>query len=226
MTLHRWTSPRPESPFAPSWHVPLYTAELTDQSVNMQIRDLVLRREEALRQTIAPIPISGLNDGLTTRWHGFNIFTWPEPCMQTFAQFVKQSYLDLLRSVSVQRRRAFIQGWANVIRTGEQLMPHAHDQGPTSYISGNYCVQATGTSTVYYPPYFYKGAPDPRTALTMTNRPGVLTLFPSGIFHATTKNRQSEPRVSLAFDIHLTDEDPLGRMGNEGHHILFDDEGR
>lgn len=223
MPLHHWTSPPPENPFAPSWRVPIYTAEMTDPTINGQIRNLVLSREASLRQTIAPIPISGLRDGLTTRWHGFNIFTWPESCMVTFGQFVRRAYLDLLRSAAVPRRRAYIQGWANVIRTGEKLSPHAHDQGPTSYISGNYCVQAADTATVYYPPYLYKDAPNPHTALSVSNRPGVLTLFPSGIFHATTANLHSEPRISLAFDIHLTDEDPLGRRGAEGHHILFDD---
>lgn len=223
MPLHRWTSPRPATPFAPSWAVPIFTATMPDPSVNSAIRELVLSREDALRQSIEPIPISGLSDGLTTRWHGFNIFTWPEDCMAAFAAFVKTAYADLLKSIGAPRQKAFIQGWANVIRTGEQLTPHAHDQGQTSYVSGNYCVQASGTATVYYPPYFYKNAPDPNTALSLPNQPGVLTLFPSGIFHATTPNPTPEPRISLAFDIHLEDADPLGRIGAEGKHILFDD---
>lgn len=223
MPLHRWTSPRPATPFAPSWAVPIFTAELAQPGINDRIRDLVLSREQGLRQSIEPIPISGLTDGLTTRWHGFNIFTWQDDCMVAFAGFVKAAYLDLLKSIGAPRQRVYIQGWANVIRTGEQLTPHAHDQGRHSYVSGNYCVQASGTATVYYPPYFYRDAPDPKTALNLPNRPGVLTLFPSGIFHSTTANPTPEPRISLAFDIHLQDADPMGRSGAEGRHVLFDD---
>lgn len=225
MPLHRWTSPRPATPFAPSWAVPIFTAELPAPGINDRIRDLVLSREASLKQSIEAVPISGLSDGLTTRWHGFNIFTWPDDCMVAFADFVKGAYRDLLASIGAPRRRAYVQGWANVIRTGENLSPHAHDQGQNSYISGNYCVQASGTSTVYYPPYLYKDALSPNTALSLPNRPGVLTLFPSGIFHATTPNPTPEPRISLAFDIHVLDVDPMGRSGPEGKHILFDDPG-
>ena len=51
----------------------------------------------------------------------------------------------------------------------------------------------------------------------------MLTLFPSGIFHATAANPTPEPRISLAFDIHVQDADPLGRTGGSCRHILFDD---
>jgi hypothetical protein len=223
MPLHRWQAPHPETPFAPSWTVPLFTEQFANATVNEQIRDLVLSREAQLKRSIEPVPISGIADGLTARWHGFNVFAWQEPCMTAFRAFVKAAYLNFLSETRAPRRRAYIQGWANVVRTGENLTAHAHDQGPHSYLSGNYCVAAHGTATVYFPPYLYKGAPDLRTALTLPNQPGVLTLFPSGIFHATTPNQAPEPRISLAFDIHVVDADPKGRKGPEGIHLLFDD---
>ena len=82
MPLHRWTSPRPATPFVPSWAVPIFTAELVRPRINDSIRDLVLSREQGLRQSIEPMPISGLSDGLTTRWHGFDIFARLEDRVQ------------------------------------------------------------------------------------------------------------------------------------------------
>lgn len=223
MPLRTWRSPPPRTPFAPNWTVPLFIEELSDPAVNREIRSVVLAKEQRLRDEIEPIPISGIEDGLTSRWHGFNIFTWQEPCMRRFQKFVKKAYAKLLEETHAPRTRCYIQGWANVVREGEKLSPHSHDQSPFSYLSGNFCVTSQDSATIYYPPYVYSGSLDPKTSIAIKNRPGMLTIFPSGIFHETSIHKGDRERITLAFDIFLEDVDPRGRAGREGKHILFDD---
>lgn len=223
MPLKVWKCPEPKTAFAPQWMVPFFEDTLTADNITEEIRSLVLTKEPELMETISPRPISGIEDGLTSRWHGFNTFTWTEAPMPRWQQFVRQAYLDYISALKAPRPRCYIQGWANTVRKGERLTAHCHDQMPTSYISGNYCVATKGSSTVYYPPYQYDEPLRSRTCLKIENRPGVLTLFPSGLFHETTSYQDDDVRVTLAFDIHIEDSDALGAEGAQGRHVLFDD---
>lgn len=223
MPLKIWKSPDPKTIFGPKWMVPLFEERLADPQTVEAIKALVLEKEPTLMQDIAPKPVSGIEDGLTSRWHGFNIFTWTEPPMVAFQNLVKQAYLDYLAAVKAPRPRCYIQGWANTVRHGEKLTAHAHDQLPSSYVSGNFCVATQGSSTIYYPPYHYDEALRQRLAMRVENQPGVLTLFPSGMFHETSAYAQDDVRVTLAFDIHIEDYDAFGAEGTKGQHIVFDD---
>lgn len=223
MPLKAWKSPESQTAFAPKWVVPLFFESFAAPDINQELKELVLDKEPGLMRDIESRPISGIQDGLTSRWHGFNIFSWNESCITVFRDFVKQAYLDYIAATGVPRRRCFIQGWANTIHKGEKLTPHVHDQGPTSYVSGNYCVTSKGSSTIYYPPYFYDGAMRQRTRMRIENRPGMLILFPSALFHDTTPYGHDDVRISLAFDISIQDHDALGTPGMKGRHVLFDD---
>ena len=223
MPLKIWKSPDPRTAFAPKWMVPFHEETLERPDVNEALRQLILEKEPTLKQTIAPKPVSGIQDGLTSRWHGFNVFMWTESPAVAFQQFVKQAYLSYIQAIGAPRQRCFIQGWANVVRKGEKLAAHAHDQMPTSYVSGNYCVSTQASATIYHPPYHYDRAVRQKFCLRVENRPGMLTLFPSGIFHETTPYEGDDSRVTLAFDINVDDADALGVEGAQGQHVLFDD---
>jgi len=222
MPLKRFRSPPPKSPFGPDWDVPLWIDELKDPDTLAAIRDLVLSREQEVKSGIAPHPIAGISDGMTNRWQGFNIFGWPEPEVRALHDFVHASYLEYLEILGLQRRRCYIQGWANVVRQGEKFAPHTHDQSPYAYISGNFTVACEGTETIYHPPYLYQGSPNKRASMAIENEPGMLTLFPSTLYHETSAHPGESERVSLAFDIFLQDQDLSGRIGGQGLHILFD----
>jgi hypothetical protein len=162
MPLRRLKSPPAQSPFAPVWELPLGIEQLGDAATLATIREIMLAREIQLKQQIPAKPIAGIEDGLTSRWHSFNIFTWDEPAMRLFQDFVKQSYLAYIAALNVQRRKCFVQGWANVVRSGEKFSPHCHDQSPHAFLSGNFTVACKDTQTIYYPPYLYRDAPSPK----------------------------------------------------------------
>ncbi|MBK0400820.1 hypothetical protein H0I76_16590 [Limibaculum sp. M0105] len=223
MPLKRLKSPPARSPFAPSWEIPLYLEKLDDAGLLAAIRETVLAREAELKRKIPARPIAGIADGLTSRWHGFNIFTWPEPPMRAFHDFVRGSYRAYLAALGVPRQRVFVQGWANVVRGGEKFAPHCHDQSPYAYLSGNFTVACTDTQTIYFPPFLYQGAPRIDRSVPVRNEPGLMTLFPSTILHETSVHTDGTERITLAFDVFLQDYDLGGRQGQGGMHIVLDD---
>ncbi len=223
MPLKRLKSPPAQSPFAPVWEVPLGIERLDDAATLVAIREIVLAREAQLKQKIPAKPVAGIEDGLTSRWRGFNIFSWDEPPMRAFCEFVRQSYRAYLAALGLQRRRCFVQGWANVVRDGEKFAPHCHDQSPYAYVSGNFTVACADTQTIYYPPYLYQDAPSPDMQAAISNEPGMLTLFPSAVLHGTSPHAGSSERITLAFDIFLQDHDLGGRPGADGIHMIMDD---
>ncbi|MCR9177075.1 MAG: putative 2OG-Fe(II) oxygenase [Alphaproteobacteria bacterium] len=188
-----------------------------------EVRDLILAKEDEIKTQFDPVPISGITDGLTSRWHAFNVFTWPEPAMREMADFVTRAYWEYLDHLKIDRQRDYIQGWANVLRESEKLTPHAHDLTERSYLSGNLCLSAEHTETKYYPPYVYGAELKVDQTLDLKNQPGNLVLFPSSVFHETSPNRTGRPRVTIGFDVFLDDADSQGRSAGDGRHILFDD---
>jgi hypothetical protein len=87
----------------------------------------------------------------------------------------------------------------------------------------NYCVTSKGSSTIYYPPYFYNAPMRERTRMRIENRPSTLILFPSALFHNTTPYEHDDARITLAFDISIEDCDARGTWGSKGRHMLFND---
>jgi hypothetical protein len=216
-------SPPAQSPFAPKWVLPLGIENLNDDKALANIRTAVLAREQQLIGQLPGKPIAGIEDGLTSRWQSFNIFSWDEPPMRLFHEFVSTSYQSYLDALDLPRRKCFVQGWANVVRTGQKFSAHCHDQSPHAYISGNFTVACTDTQTIYYPPYLYQGAPSPKMRAPLQNEPGMLTLFPSTILHETSHHTGGSERITLAFDIFLQDFDLGGRPGSDGLHMVMDD---
>jgi len=223
MPLKFWGSPAPKTPFAPRWRVPMFVDKWQRPDLVGELRDLILAKEDSLKQASRPVAISGVEDGLTAHWHAFNIFAWPEAPAREMAAFVRQAYLGYLSGLGVPRQPVFVQGWANVLRSEETLSPHAHDLTESSYLSGNMCLTENGTETRYYAPYSYARSLDPAKSMALRNEPGALVLFPSSLFHETTPNRSGAPRVTIGFDIFLEDADVMGRQGSEGLHVPLDD---
>jgi len=224
MPVKLWQSQPPRTPFAPRWVVPLFNEMLGDPAVLAELKQIALAREEWLKSTIDPVPIAGLAEGTTARWHGFNTFVWEEPAMRTYQAFVRESYRRFMDNLKLPRPRTWIQGWVNILGRGERLASHCHDQTPTAFLSGNFCVAAAGSATLYYPPYVSLQDDHPGdNCLAVKNTPGLLTLFPSTVFHATTPHEGDDKRISLAFDIHVEDRDALGVTGAGGRHVLFDE---
>ena len=223
MPLKRLKSPPAQSSFAPRWELPLGIEMLNDPATLTEIRDLVLQREAMLKSQIPARPVSGIEDGLTSRWHSFNIFAWDQPAMRRFRDFVFKAYQGSLTGLGVKRQKCWVQGWANVVRGGEKFAPHCHDQSPHAYVSGNFTVACQDSSTIDDPPYLYQDAPNEKMRMPIQNQPGMLTLFPSAVLHETSQHAGDRERITLASDIFLQDYDLGGGSGPEGLHIVMDD---
>ena len=222
MPLKQFKSTPPKSPFGPAWEVPFWMDTFDDPDEIDEMRLIVLDRERVRNGGEPDLPSMEPTDGSADDLHGTNIFSWREPVMLRFRDFVHQAYLDYLGSLDLQRRRCYIQGWANIFSDGEKLALHTHDQSPYAYLSGNFTVSCDSTRTIYYPPYLYQGAPNKRASIEIQNEAGLLTLFPSALHHETSVHHAETERISLAFDIFLQDLDLGGRIGGQGMHQLFD----
>jgi hypothetical protein len=90
--------------------------------------------------------------------------------------------------------------WFNVLRMEENMETHFHGYHKNIFYGFNLTIGAKQTFTSYYHPVTYPH--DEKGAFHVPNRPGYLTLFPHFIPHGVSTNKHSEPRISIAGDIH------------------------
>ena len=102
--------------------------------------------------------------------------------------------------LNIDKRKLWIQCWANVMRKGERISPHIHSVKNDSYLGGHIMVQCDNTDTVYINPVNQLNEPD---VYKSENVVGKLTLFQSYIPHYTTEHKGDQERISIAFDIFL-----------------------
>ena len=145
-----------------------------------------------------------------------------EPLVEAIDDAVK-SVLDYLR---VGHRIYKITGcWATVNAPGAAHGIHSH---PNNYLSGVYYVRTgEGANTIsFIDPRFQTGIlRPPVTEMTAENtdqvvvtvRDGTLLMFPAWLQHSVDPNRCDRPRVSISFNVMLSDyEDTLSQPGWEG----------
>jgi hypothetical protein len=200
----RYVSEPPVTPFAPTWDFTLANAQ-TDIDLDA-LKDLILEKEIEIKEEFpADVGYLPLNDGqtglgpnsLTARFKYFNVLKWDHPvCKQLYEVIreVHQKYYDSM--VGGEFPKLKIRCWANVLRKGESIGKHSHAVHPHTYLSGHFCVSATGTSTNYIPPYNDWGED-----IIAENIPGEITIFPTWLAHYTSVTQVEEPRITIAFDI-------------------------
>ena len=199
-----------KSTMLPPISIPIHISQYDIESTNA-LGDIILDLEqEILKLEVPDDNMNGNYDKrpdnwITGRLSYYNFFDESNPEIAKFKRMIYNSYLEYQNSLGNPIFPAYIHGWANIIRTGEQITPHNHAGAHVladelySYISGNFCVRADNTSTNYRSPYSHK------IWKHVKNLAGDLVLFPSFIFHNTSVNQAIEPRLSLAFDI-ITEE--------------------
>ena len=92
---------------------------------------------------------------------------------------------------NIRNTPLYVQCWANVMRKGEEIKSHKHTQNSNTLdaLSGHLCVQVDGFTSTYY-----QGNP-------ILNKNGVISFFPSTIYHWTDKYMGDSERITVAFDI-------------------------
>jgi hypothetical protein len=148
------------------------------------------------------------NNSLTSRFNHFNVLKWSEDLVSPIRGAIKYCYLEFLQKLNVERKKCWVQCWANVMRKGEQIKPHLHSVEPYSYIGGHISVTYNNTSTFYINPVNQINEPE---IYESKNEVGKLTIFPNCIPHYTSKNESDSERITIAFDYFLDERDDINR---------------
>ena len=175
--MYRWKSWEAQTPFAPSFDVPVY---------------------------IDSIDVEGLEDLLASKlpieWTTYNIFDWDEDIIKNLADKIYWSYTEYINQLCynvIPKDKLWIRGWGVRIDPNDYLNHHAHSFHENTYLSGNLSISNLDTTTDYFFPYlgWYFGY------WKVKNVPGKMTLFPSWLEHKVDKNTTGQVRFSLGFDM-------------------------
>lgn len=220
----RFKSSPKQTFFAPEWDHYFYET-FTEKVDFEKISQIVLKKEKKIKNnfdesyvienhnSLSVDGYTGLGQSsLTARYPFFNVFSWDEKEIQKLKKEVFSFYIKILEINNAPRVPTWIQCWANVMRSGEQISPHIHGVGPLTYLGGHITVQSEGSSTIYINPINQINHPEEHESI---NYPGKITIFPNYIPHYTTKYENDEiERITIAFDI---DVKPF-----TDNHIVFD----
>ena len=175
--MYRWKSWEAQTPFAPSFDVPVY---------------------------VDSIDVEGLEDLLASKlpieWTTYNIFDWDEDIIKNLADKIYWSYMEYINELCyevIPKDKLWIRGWGVRIDPDDYLNHHAHSFHENTYLSGNLSISNLDTTTDYFFPYlswyfdYWK----------VKNVPGRMALFPSWFEHKVDKNTTGQVRFSLGFDM-------------------------
>lgn len=206
---------------APIFAVPLAQAMLPDADVlNAQIKPLLLAREAEGARYANPHPSLRQQTGVFES--DFNLFSWPETCIQQLRQF---AWTNLGRTIQelngyseaeVRQLKIYSHTWFHVTRNGGFTIAHTH---PMASWSGVYCVDPGETvpdrpeSGVlrFHNPHYYSNmfldpgnskirAPYHHGTWSVAFKAGQLVLFPSWLQHEVLPFYGKDERITIAFN--------------------------
>ena len=202
INVYQIKSEEPLTPFAPVYSHYICTADLSQLIDFKDIKYTILGKEKSIIEQYNV----GLNDAytelgndsLTSRFEHYNIFDWPE--MYKLKSAVKSIHDLFLQYVKVENRPVWINGWANVMRKGQQIKTHLHNVDQTCYLGGHICVACEQSSTFYINPINTINDPE---IFEIENKVGQITLFSNCIPHYTSKHEGNSERITMAFDLNV-----------------------
>lgn len=205
----------------PVFAVPLAQDTLPDaQPLNAELKSLLLAREAEGSVYANPNPSLQQQPGVFES--DFNLFSWPEPCVQRLRHFCWSALGKTLKDLNaysaeqMQRLQIYSHTWFHVTRRGGFTILHTH---PMASWSGVYCV-ASGESPVdrpdsgvlrFHNPHHYSNyfldpgnaklrAPYHHGTWNIRFSPGQLVLFPSWLQHEVMPFYGSDERITVAFN--------------------------
>lgn len=205
----------------PVFAVPFAQDFLPDADrLNTDLRALLLAREAEGQRYANPNPSLRQQAGVFES--DFNLFAWPEPCVQALREF---AWATLGRTVQelngysaeeIRRIQIYSHTWFHVTRHGGFTIAHTH---PMASWSGVYCVAPGETpddrpeSGVlrFHNPHFYSNvfldpgnarllAPFHHGTWSIKFKAGQLVLFPSWLQHEVLPFYGSDERITIAFN--------------------------
>lgn len=205
---------------ASAFAVPLGQARYTDhERLNIELKSLLLQREADPRFA-NPSPSLQQQPGVFES--EFNLFSWPEPCIQQLRQFCWAELGRMIQIVNgyapeqMQRLKIHSHTWFHVTRRGGFVIAHTH---PMASWSGVYCVDPgeqpadrpdSGVLRFHNPHHYSNTFLDAGNARmrppfhhgtwNMRFQPGQLVLFPSWLSHDVMPFYGNDERITVAFN--------------------------
>ena len=136
-------------------------------------------------------------DSVTSRGGRYNLFDFTDECpeLKDLWKFIQEHWYERIARANTDQYKTKIICWFNILRQGEKMELHSHSRRFSAYLSGNIHLDNYHTTTTYR-------HLDNWTALD--NVKGGLIMFPSQLLHEVNVYNDQYPRVSIAFDLHLT----------------------
>ena len=190
------------------------------QALNKTIRELLLAREAEGARYSNPNPSLQQQPGVFES--DFNLFSWPDACIQQLRQFcwttLGRTIADLngYSAAEMKQLQIFSHTWFHITRHGGFTILHTH---PMASWSGVYCVAPGETpenrpesgilrfhNPHHYSNYFLDSgnlrlrAPFHHGTWNVQFEPGQLVLFPSWLQHEVMPYYGNDERITIAFN--------------------------
>jgi hypothetical protein len=210
MTIKYFSAAEPNTPFAPNFKIPIYYGQANDGRfmgfLSQHIRDLE-KNYISKEELISEVPKSQLDPiEFTQHWKQHNIVG--DIALETdpvgFRRFpgnftserlfnlIRHHYLTYLDMLNFERRKVYIHTWANVLRAGEYISPHTHDQSCNGYLSCNIFVTASDANFILE---------KESNNVIIASDPGVILFWPSCLSHHTDAHNGKLERITISSDI-------------------------
>lgn len=205
----------------PFFAVPFGFAKLENcSSLNTELCELFLRRATEGSRYANPRPLTQRNSQVFES--EFQLFTWPDPCVQRLKEFCWTHLLQMIGALNgydkgtLESLLIYADSWFHVTRRGGFFALHNH---PNASWSGVYCVepgrhdsdkQESGLLSFVNPAVVSAMYVDAATANLKVPfapsirhirlEPGQLVLFPSWILHDVKPFQGDGERITVAFN--------------------------
>ena len=204
----------------PFFAVPFGFAKLENcTALNGELRELFMRRAAEGSRYANPRPLTQRNRQVFES--EFQIFRWPEPCVQLLKEFCWSHMLQMIGalngydSATIARLLIYNDAWFHITRRGGFFALHNH---PNASWSGVYCVDPgqhdadkpeSGSLSFVSPAVISSMYMDAATAnlrdpfapniRALRLEPGQLVVFPSWILHDVKPFQGEGTRITVAF---------------------------
>ena len=204
MKLLKFKNDFPLTPFCLNYNYFILENNIEDGiNIDEMSKLMVDRESELLKENNNEIKNN--KNVISDRYRFFNKKLYDVKCIKDFITIIKDNIVEYSDKVfEPLPEKLWIKMWCNILRKGQNINIHQHRIDKKSYLSGNLCLHADDTKTHFLnsQTYFYRK----NTMYSSENKKGNLTIFPSILPHYTDMVTNDKPRITIAFDIMIEDE--------------------
>ena len=201
MNFEMMRSSPPQTPYAPIWDYSLGVSLCKDINLSKLSKTCLQKEREILKLPYYTDGYTGLGKRSTTsRFVYYNVLEWKTEETQRLKSNIARGLIEYNNHFKNDTPSIWVRCWVNILRWGQYIKPHLHQSNSKCYLSGHFNVQCGDTSTVYMNPIDHQVSDSEH--LKRKNVLGELTIFPSYVYHYTTKHYSFKPRITIAFDLY------------------------